>query len=340
MPAAAPTAPVVAVGPDFASVAGRACSGAASAGWCWQQPLPQGNAIADTTFVDDSHGWAVGDAGSVLATADGGLTWSGQSSGTPLALAKVRFVDARIGWVAGSYGEVLRTTDGGTTWQRSSFGRNDAVQDFGAADANAAWLTTFSNEGYVTHDGGVSWRKVPPAPQGTFKLAFAGVDDVWSLASFFTAQPMLAHSLDGAALEVAEPARTSLKQGAEIRRHAHEIPLDTSAARNVHKTWAALDKLATARVRLEKSQSRNNAVNADRAEGSYREPAPAPTAAQSVVAMVDQRIADHVKALSRAYAAVDTARAAAVGLDDVALKGALTVGDSLEDASKAMVEVK
>ncbi len=161
-----------------------------------------------------------------------------------------------------------------------------------------------------------------------------------ALPMLLEADDALAHSLDGAALEVAEPARTSLKQGAEIRRHAHEIPLDTSAARNVHKTWAALDKLATARVRLEKSQSRNNAVNADRAEGSYREPAPAPTAAQSVVAMVDQRIADHVKALSRAYAAVDTARAAAVGLDDVALKGALTVGDSLEDASKAMVEVK
>ena len=92
-----PTAPVAPAAPDFANVAGRACSGAALAGWCWQQPLPQGNAIADTTFVDDTHGWAVGDAGSLLATADGGLTWTAQSSGTPLALAKVRFVDARTG---------------------------------------------------------------------------------------------------------------------------------------------------------------------------------------------------------------------------------------------------
>jgi len=190
---------------DFAIVAGLACSGAASAGWCWQQPLPQGNAIADTTFIDDVRGWAVGDAGSVLATADGGLTWTAQHSGTPLALARVRFVDARTGWVAGSYGEVLRTTDGGATWQRSSFGRNDAVQDFGAESANAAWLTTFSNEGFTTHDGGITWRKVPPAPQGTFKLAFAGVDDVWSLASFFTAQPMLAHSVEGGATWVDVP---------------------------------------------------------------------------------------------------------------------------------------
>jgi hypothetical protein len=161
-----------------------------------------------------------------------------------------------------------------------------------------------------------------------------------ALPMLLEADDALAHSLDGAALEVAEPARTSLKQGADIRRHAHEIPLDSSAARNVHKTWAALTKLAEARVRLEKSQNRNTVIANDKAEGSYRDPAQAPTTAQSVVAMVDQRIADHVKALSRAYAAVDTARAAAVGLDDVALKGALTVGDSLEDVSKAMVDVK
>ncbi len=161
-----------------------------------------------------------------------------------------------------------------------------------------------------------------------------------ALPMLLEADDALAHSLDGAALEVSEPARTSLKQGADIRRHSHEIPLDGSASRNVHKTWQALTKLADARVRLEKSQNRNTAIVSEQSEGSYRDPSKAPTTAQSVVAMVDQRIADHVKALSRAYAASDTARAAAVGLDDVALKGALTVGDSLEDVSKAMVDVK
>ena len=46
----------------------------------------------------------------------------------------------------------------------------------------------------------------------------------------------------------------------------------------------------------------------------------------------------HVGVLSRAYLAVDTAAAAEVSLDDAALRSVETVGESLEQVSKAMVE--
>ena len=51
-------------------------------GRTWQtgttgQTLP----IRDLTFVDDWHGWAVGDLGLILATEDGGRTWQRQQSG-------------------------------------------------------------------------------------------------------------------------------------------------------------------------------------------------------------------------------------------------------------------
>jgi hypothetical protein len=59
-----------------------------------------------------------------------------------------------------------------------------------------------------------------------------------------------------------------------------------------------------------------------------------------VLGMVDQRLAEHVTILSKAYTAVDTARAAAVGLDDADLRTIESMGDSLEDVSRAMVEVK
>jgi hypothetical protein len=50
-------------------------------GWFWQNPLPQGNALGAVTFPDATHGWAVGDYGTILATTDGGATWSARSSG-------------------------------------------------------------------------------------------------------------------------------------------------------------------------------------------------------------------------------------------------------------------
>ena len=56
--------------------------------------------------------------------------------------------------------------------------------------------------------------------------------------------------------------------------------------------------------------------------------------------MVDQRIAEHVSVLGKAIAAVDTARAAALGLDDATLRSVDAMGDSLEDESRAMIEVK
>ena len=182
---------------DFAIVAGKNCQRGDNNGWCWQRPLPQGNFILDYAFVDDSRGWAVGQAGTVLATGDGGVTWNAQQSGTTLDIGQAVFPSATAGWLASEFGELLRTADGGATWRRVSYGRNDYVLALGASDADTAWLTTTLGAGFVTRDGGASWRQVAQAPGGTFRFAFASATDIWSLPQFFDPQPTLGHSLDG-----------------------------------------------------------------------------------------------------------------------------------------------
>lgn len=184
---------------DFAIVAGRSCNRGGNNGWCWQRPLPQGNFILDYAFVDDRRGWAVGQAGTVLATSDGGLTWTGQASGTTLDIGQATFPSASAGWLVSEFGELLRTADGGASWRRISYGRNDFVLALGASDADTAWVTTTLGAGFVTRDGGLSWRQIPQAPGDTFRFAFAGATDVWSLPPFFDPQPSLAHSLDAGA---------------------------------------------------------------------------------------------------------------------------------------------
>jgi photosystem II stability/assembly factor-like uncharacterized protein len=184
---------------DFAIVAGKSCNKAASNGWCWQRPLPQGNFILDYAFVDDQRGWAVGQAGTVLATSDGGVTWAGQPSGTTLDIGRAAFPSATAGWLASEFGELLRTGDGGASWRRVSYGRNDFIQALGASSADVAWVTTTLGGGFVTRDGGASWRQLEPAPGGTFRFVLVTADDVWSLPPFIDAQPSLARSLDGGA---------------------------------------------------------------------------------------------------------------------------------------------
>lgn len=170
------------------------------------------------------------------------------------------------------------------------------------------------------------------------------------VAAVLAALPLLveaddpvAHALDSAAAEVSEPARSALTQGAELRRQAEEIPLDRAAQDRVKKTWQSLLRLAEARVRLERSRPKTLVRIGDIAPVSASAGGVAlaqPSAADAVLGMVDQRLTEHVTVLSKAYTAVDTARAAAVGLDDADLRTVDSMGDSLEDVSRAMVEVK
>ena len=169
------------------------------------------------------------------------------------------------------------------------------------------------------------------------------------VASVLAALPLLvdaddpvAHALDQAAKSVSEPARGALVQGAELRRNAEDVPLDRATEVRVKKTWEALLRLAEARVRLERSRPKVLVrIGESAPSSSALALGPAqPSAADAVLGMVDQRITEHVTVLGKAFAAVDTARAAAVGIDDAELRNMDSMGDSLEDVSRAMVEVK
>ena len=50
-------------------------------------------------FLDARHGWAVGAAGTVLRTTDGGKKWKKVVTGTRATLTSVFFVDRQRGWV-------------------------------------------------------------------------------------------------------------------------------------------------------------------------------------------------------------------------------------------------
>lgn len=145
----------------------------------------------------------------------------------------------------------------------------------------------------------------------------------------------VAHALDQASAIVSEPAKKTLAEGAEIRRTTQEVPLDAATQARVRKTWQALLKLAEARIRLERSRPKSMVRVTEGGEGGAQV-----STADQVLCMLDQRIAEHVTLLGRAYTAVDTANAATLGLDDTALKTVEPMADSLEEVSRAMVEVK
>ena len=84
----------------------------------YQQSAPDGftGAILDVSFVDENLGFAVGSAGQIIKTSNGGYTWSLEPSPTSEWINSVDFVDEEIGYIACNGGELYRTLDGGDTW--------------------------------------------------------------------------------------------------------------------------------------------------------------------------------------------------------------------------------
>ena len=136
-------------------------------------------ALFDTAF-DGSHGLAVGAAGEIVVSEDGGKTWAPQSSGTELGLlgaatrgghsiavgqmGTVLIEDGKSGWkpahtdtqqrlmsvamgeggvayAVGSFGTVLKSTDNGATWK-------DAAPDWAPLFADS---TDTLGEGFHPH---------------------------------------------------------------------------------------------------------------------------------------------------------------------------------------------
>lgn len=122
--------------------------------WRQARAVPTSVTLTAVAFADARQGWAVGHAGMILRTQDGGETWTRQADGRNLAQAAVaaaskpgapaqrasaqrlldegpdkplldlHFLDAQRGFAVGAYGLFFETDDGGTTW-RSAMERLD-----------------------------------------------------------------------------------------------------------------------------------------------------------------------------------------------------------------------
>ena len=120
----------------------------ADGGTTWKQgKVPVSSDLTSVFFVNDRKGWAVGHDGVIVATNDGGETWTLQLDGTranravvddlsrkPEAQAllaeanrnvaqgadkpflDVWFADENTGYAVGAYNYLFRTEDGGKTW--------------------------------------------------------------------------------------------------------------------------------------------------------------------------------------------------------------------------------
>jgi photosystem II stability/assembly factor-like uncharacterized protein len=165
------------------SMVGYACGDGLSilkstnSGATWSEQLPGAAKVTPNLHsihfpVDVTHGWVVGDTGTIGFTIDG-ATWNTQVPANTLTtppavnLYDVWFSDNSSGFIVGDVGSVMRTTDGGNTWLRAppSTGPNpDLPVQFNAVDftsnGSVGVLVGLGGNMYRTLNGGATWTNL------------------------------------------------------------------------------------------------------------------------------------------------------------------------------------
>ena len=115
------------------------------------------NHLKSVKFVDISTGIAVGSAGIILKTIDGGDSWSAMNSGDRNNLNEVYFINRTTGWICGENGIILKTNDGGENWTPQNSGTSLNLESIYFYDANRGWAVGEAQRIVATENGGATW---------------------------------------------------------------------------------------------------------------------------------------------------------------------------------------
>ena len=197
-------------------------------GWFWQNPLPQGNALNGVAFPDSTHGWVVG-YGTILATSDGGATWTAQDPGTTAHLEGVFFPDATHGWAVGDEGTILATADGGATWTPQYSGTDlpsgitFTLSGVCFPDASHGWVvgraeiwagnhqpSHFEDVLSATADGGATWTPQYSGTETLNGVCFPDAGHGWAVGyDYYTGESVILATSDGGATWTAQDPGTA-----------------------------------------------------------------------------------------------------------------------------------
>ena len=113
------------------------------------------------SYGDRDHVWAVGEFGTIMASTDGGLTWTQQHSPFESTLFGVHFTDAQHGWAVGIDSVIVETSDGGATWTvQPPPVRGRSFYDV-TIRGTRGWIVGESGTLLATADGGATWQLSP-----------------------------------------------------------------------------------------------------------------------------------------------------------------------------------
>jgi len=188
------------------------------------------------------------DGALILATSDGGATWSAQDASaagsTYASLDSVTFVDAQRGWAVGFTDDdatdswvplILATKDGGVTWDAQDAGHVEALDgmtylnEVTFVDAQHGWAVGSTGAAYdespvivATSDGGATWKSqnahTMDGYEGLYSVSFIDAQRGWAvggrgLATNGSGYPAILATQNGGVTWSAQDASSAVKDG-------------------------------------------------------------------------------------------------------------------------------
>jgi len=142
--------------------------------WRLVDPSPRRLFLLDVAFVTAERGVAVGKAGAIFVTRDGGKTWTsrpfGAYQGAVTDLVSVAFDDGEFGLAVSSNGTVLATSDGGDRWAQV-YAVKDSLVEVAFAGAGR-FVAIGEDDVWISSDGGSSWSSQPQTDEPVTWVAF------------------------------------------------------------------------------------------------------------------------------------------------------------------------
>ncbi len=149
-----------------------------SIGWTDVTPSALGAGLNDVTMLSHKLGWAVGDAGTILTTDDGGHNWAAIHAPVNPAngdLLSVAFVAPDNGFITGTNGTLLHT-DNGASWSSVATATTAALRDVAFAGPRTGFVVGDRGTVLKTVDGGHNWAAIA-VPTVANLSAIACLDD-------------------------------------------------------------------------------------------------------------------------------------------------------------------
>jgi len=154
-------------------------------GWI-EQNSPVYQELRAVNFLNEQHGFAVGQNGVILQTTNGGARWIKAFNPVQENLTGISFIDSHRGWICGAQNTILNTNDGGKLWQAQGVAVSvhlesiqfiDSLHGFAAGDRGIILKTT---------DGGRNWQEIPTVLNNSYLgMHFISPESGWVVGNYW-----------------------------------------------------------------------------------------------------------------------------------------------------------